>query len=63
MKDYPSAIQMLEYSLLSQTEDERVLKALVEVYEASGNQAKAAEMRARAEAASRTGYSNSPDNQ
>lgn len=63
MKDYPSAIQILEYGLLTQTEDERVLKALVEVYEAAGNQAKAAEMRARADAASRTGYSNSPENQ
>ena len=63
MKDYPSAIQMLEYGLLTQTEDERVLKALTEVYKASGNQTKAAEMRARADAASRTGYSNSPENQ
>jgi hypothetical protein len=63
MKDYPSAIQILEYALLLQTEDERVLKALTEVYQAAGNQAKAAEMKARADAASRTGYSNSPDYQ
>ena len=46
-KDYNSAIQFLENGLLNQTEDERILTALAEVYRAAGNPAKAAEMEAR----------------
>jgi hypothetical protein len=50
LKDAPTAIKIMEYALLNQTEDEQVLTALAEVYQATGNAAKAAEMRQRAEA-------------
>ena len=49
-KDTNNAIVILEHALPTQTEDERVLYALAEIYGATGNAAKAAEMRSRAEA-------------
>jgi protein O-mannosyl-transferase len=48
-RDRASALQILEYTLLTQP-DSRSLTALAEVYEATGNAAKAAEMRQRAAA-------------
>jgi protein O-mannosyl-transferase len=47
-KDVKSALEYLNYGLLNQTEDTRILEDLVEVYTASGNAAKAAEMQNRA---------------
>ncbi len=47
-KDNKNAIALLEHALATQTEDERVLRALAEVYDASGNPTKAAEMALRA---------------
>lgn len=49
-KDAKTALQFLEYGLLTQMEDERVLAACAEIYQATGNAAKAAEMRQRAAA-------------
>jgi hypothetical protein len=49
-KDTNNAIVILEHALPTQAEDERVLYALAEIYGATGNAAKAAEMRGRAEA-------------
>jgi protein O-mannosyl-transferase len=48
-KDIKSALEYLNYGLLNQTEDTRILEDLVEVYTAMGNSAKAAEMRSRAD--------------
>lgn len=47
-KDAKSAIQFLEYSVLTGTLDARALNALAEVYTATGQPQKAAEMRAKA---------------
>lgn len=47
-KDAKSAIQFLEYSVLTGTLDARALNALAEVYTAAGQPQKAAEMRAKA---------------
>ena len=54
--DVKNAIAVLEQSLPTQWEDERVLNALSEIYGASGNAAKAAEMKARAEASAKVLY-------
>ncbi len=51
--DTKNAIAVLEHALPTQWEDERVLNALAEIYAASGNAAKAAEMKARAEASAK----------
>lgn len=53
-KDRKNAIKLLEFGLLTQTEDERVLTALAELYQAEGNAAKAAEMLKRAEVSRNT---------
>ena len=47
-KDNVNAAKILELALDTQTEDERVLRALAEVYRASNETSKAAEMEARA---------------
>jgi hypothetical protein len=47
--DRKAAIKLLEAALLNQNEDERVLMALAEIYQAEGQTAKAVEMRKRAE--------------
>ncbi|MCC6462938.1 MAG: hypothetical protein IT260_20890 [Saprospiraceae bacterium] len=52
-KDTDNAIKVLEHALPTQSEDERVLNALSEVYAAIGNTQKAAEMKARAEASAK----------
>ena len=52
-KDPDNAIKVLEHALPTQTEDERVLNALAEIYTAIGNNEKGAEMRARAVASSK----------
>ncbi|TNE61955.1 MAG: hypothetical protein EP344_05540 [Bacteroidetes bacterium] len=48
--DVRNAVAVLEHALPTQAEDERVLRALAEIYGANGNSAKAAEMNSRAEA-------------
>jgi hypothetical protein len=50
LKRLSDAAQYLEYGLLNQTEDPRILEALAEVYDAAKKPDKAAEMRARANA-------------
>ncbi len=48
-KDVKSALEFLNYALDQKTEDTRILEDLAEIYLATGNVAKAAEMRQRAE--------------
>ena len=48
--DLKGAITFLNYGLMTQTEDIRILDALAEVYQAAGDNAKAAEMRQRSKA-------------
>lgn len=55
-QDTKNALAVLELALPTQFEDERVLNALAEIYSATGNTAKAAEMRARAEASAKILY-------
>lgn len=52
-KKTAEAIKFLEYGLMTQTDDERVLNSLAELYSLSGNAEKATEMKRRAEASSR----------
>ena len=55
-QDNKNALSVLELALPTQAEDERVLNALAEIYGATGNTAKAAEMRGRAEASAKILY-------
>lgn len=55
-KDTNNAIAILEFALPTQWENERVLNALSEVYASIGNNEKAAEMKARAEASAKVLY-------
>lgn len=55
-QDTKNALSVLELALPTQAEDERVLNALAEIYAATGNAAKAAEMRGRAEASAKILY-------
>lgn len=55
-QDTKNALAVLELALPTQFEDERVLNALAEIYSATGNTAKAAEMRGRAEASAKILY-------
>jgi Tfp pilus assembly protein PilF len=48
--DLNNAITFLNYGLMTQTEDVRILNALSEVYQAAGDAAKSNEMKRRAEA-------------
>lgn len=50
LNDPQFAIKLLENALQNQTEDTRVLDALSEIYQATGNNVKAVEMKARADA-------------
>lgn len=52
-RDVNNAISVLEHALGTKWEDERVLNALAEIYQATGNTAKAEEMKRRADASSK----------
>ncbi len=49
-QDPTTALHFLEFGLNRQTEDPRILQAMAEIYRTTGNEAKAAEMKARFEA-------------